>query len=73
MSNELRRRTRKEHKEDYYLLRSIPGIGPLTAITIIAEIKDIQRFSSIDKLSSFVGLMPMSYSSGQTERIGGIT
>jgi len=73
LSNELRRCARKEHKEAYYLLRSIPGIGPLTAITIIAEIKDIQRFSSIDKLSSFVGLMPMSYSSGQTERIGGMT
>jgi transposase len=73
LSNELRKRTRKQHKEDYYLLRSIPGIGPLTAITIIAEIKDMQRFSSIDRLSSFVGLMPMSHSSGQSERIGGIT
>jgi transposase len=73
LSNELRRRTRKQHKQDYYLLRSIPGIGPLTAITIIAEIKDMQRFSSIDKLSSFVGLMPMSHSSGQREHVGGIT
>ena len=73
LSNELRKRTRKQHKQDYYLLRSIPGIGPLTAITIIAEIKEMQRFSSMDKLSSFVGLMPMSHSSGQTERIGGIT
>jgi transposase len=73
LSNELRKRTRKQHKQDYYLLRSIPGIGPLTAITIIAEIKDMQRFSSINKLCSFAGLMPMSYSSGQTARVGGIT
>ena len=73
LSNELRKTTRRMHKEPYYLLRSIPGIGPLTSIAIIGEIKDMSRFRTIRQLSSYVGLMPMTRSSGETERIGGIT
>lgn len=73
VSNELRASARKYHKQDYYLLRTIPGVGPLTAIALITEIKDIHRFNSLKQLSSYVGLMPMSFSSGETERIRGMT
>ena len=55
------------------LLRSIPGIGLLGAMTLITEIKDIHRFSNLDSLHSFVGLVPNVNSSGQRESIGGIT
>ena len=73
VSIELRATARKYHKEDYSLLRSIPGIGPLTAIVIITEIGDITRFQRFRQLCSYVGIMPMSFSSGETERIGGMT
>ena len=55
------------------LLRSIPGIGLITSMTIITEIEDIQRFKSLDELCSYVGIIPSTNSSGEKERIGGIT
>jgi transposase len=55
------------------LLTSVPGIGPLTALTILAEIGDIRRFSSADKLVSFAGLAPRVRSSGGKTHTGGIT
>jgi len=73
ISKELRAYFRKYHKENYYLLRSIPGIGPLSAIAIITELGDINRFANINKLSSYVGLMPLTSNSGETERVGGMT
>lgn len=73
ISNELRAYFRKHHKENYYLLRTIPGIGPLSAIAIITELGDINRFKNINKLSSYVGLLPLTYSSGETERVGSMS
>lgn len=73
VSNELRASARKFHKKEYYLLRTIPGVGPLTAIAFITEVGDINRFKTVKQFCSYVGLMPMSFSSGESERIGGMT
>lgn len=54
-------------------LLSVPGVGPITALTLIVEICDINRFSSFRKLNSFVGLCPMEFSSGDHQHIGNIT
>ena len=54
-------------------LLSVPGVGPLTALTLITEIADIKRFGSFRRLNSFVGLYPMEYSSGEHEYKGKIT
>lgn len=45
-------------------LLSIPGIGPTLAAIILAEIGDIHRFRSPDKLQAFAGLDPSTYQSG---------
>ena len=55
------------------LLRSIPGIGLLTAMIFLTEIETIKRFSNFDKLCSFVGLIPSTNSSGDKENIGELT
>jgi len=55
------------------LLRSIPGIGILTAMIILTEIEAINRFDNFDKLCSFIGLVPTTHSSGEKEIIGEIT
>lgn len=55
------------------LLKSIPGIGTLAAMTLLAEIDDINRFKTLDKLSSYVGLIPQMHSSGEMERVGSMT
>lgn len=45
-------------------LESIPGIGKFFAMLIDAEIGDIARFKSAEKLASYAGLVPSTYSSG---------
>lgn len=54
-------------------IRSIAGIGLLGAMTLITEIKDIYRFSNLESLHSFVGLVPNVHSSSDRETIGRIT
>jgi transposase len=46
------------------ILISIPGVGPVTAATIISEIGDISQFGSADTLVCYCGLIPSSHSSG---------
>lgn len=54
-------------------ITSVPGIGFTTAITLFAELVDINRFSSIDELCSYVGLVPSIDSTGDKERVLGIS
>lgn len=46
------------------LLRSIPGVGPLTSATILAEIGDIKRFPTVKQLTAFAGLDSSVFESG---------
>lgn len=46
---------------------TIKGIGLVSAATIIAEIEDISRFDSPDRLLAFAGLDPRLYQSGTQE------
>lgn len=55
------------------LLTGIPGIGLVTAATLLSEIEDINRFGNLDQLCSFVGLIPTTNSTGEKERVGSIT
>lgn len=48
-------------------LRKIPGVGLLTVMTFLTEIMEVTRFSSEEKLLSYVGLIPGSHSSGERE------
>jgi len=52
------------------LLKTIPGIGNTIALTIIAEIGDINRFESSKKLTSYAGLVPGIRQSGSTLKFG---
>jgi transposase len=52
----------------FSLIQSVPGVGFLSAICIIAELGDIHRFSNINQLNSYVGLIPMIQSSDQKQR-----
>ncbi|HBT47717.1 MAG TPA: IS110 family transposase [Peptococcaceae bacterium] len=54
-------------------LLGIPGIDVLSALTILAEIGDIKRFTSAKKLASFSGLVPSVHQSGKTRYTGHIT
>ena len=49
------------------ILRSIPGIGLLTAAAIIAEVGDFSAFSKPGKLVAYFGIDPSVKQSGQFE------
>jgi transposase len=63
----------EQYEQDTGLLITIPGIGLITAMTILTELENMDRFNSLDKLCSFIGLVPSTNSSGDTERTGSIT
>ena len=49
----------------FLILKSIPGVGDKLAVSIIAEMGDVNNFSSADKLVAFAGLDPTVYQSGK--------
>jgi transposase len=55
------------------LLLSIPGIGELTARTLLAEIETIHRFPDPEKLISYTGLAPRVRQSSTMDRRGALT
>jgi transposase len=55
------------------ILMSVPGIGVITALTILAEVGDFSRFKRPEQLTSSAGLVSSSYSSGEHIRLGHIT
>ena len=73
VSNQLRAYCRKHYKMDYFLLRSVPGIGKLVACGILSELGDLQRFKNFKQLASYVGLCPSIYQSGDTYRSKGLS
>lgn len=73
VSNQIRKYCRNHFRKDYNLLRTVPGIGPLTAAYILAEIGDLRQYSSFKKLASYVGLVPGIYSSGEKEYTRGVS
>lgn len=73
IANQMRAYCRKEYKKDYYLLKSIPGIGGYLSAVIIAECGDLRRFNTEGQFASFVGLVPGIYNSGSSEKCLGIT
>jgi transposase len=63
----------EEYNEHIKLLKSIPGIGLITAMTILTELETITRFSNLDKMCGYIGLVPSTKSSGEKEKTGDIT
>lgn len=74
MTREIRKAsTDKKYEKIFKLLTSIPGIGLVTAMTIISELEDIKRFGNLDKLCSYIGLVPTTYSTSDNEKTGKVT
>lgn len=55
------------------LLRTHPGVGPVTALAWVAMIGDVARFRSSGQLVSYVGLNPGEHSSGGRQKMGRIS
>jgi len=61
------------YRDRVKILRSIPGIGILTAMEILLELQDFSRFRRAEQLAAYVGLTPSQYSSADRIRMGRIT
>lgn len=62
-----------EYRDWVRLLRTIPGISTLTAMILLTELCELARFATLDHLASYVGLIPDTKASGETEHIGNLT
>jgi transposase len=61
------------HHDGYHAIRALPGIGPVLAAVIVAEIGDITRFGHPARLCSQAGLTPRHRESDTTVSRGHIT
>jgi transposase len=55
------------------LFKSIPGVGPITALTFKAVIGDPYRFQNPRNIGAYLGLTPNQYSSGDITKQGRIS
>jgi transposase len=54
-------------------LRTIPGVGPITALMMIAVVDDISRFKNSRLFSAYLGLVPKVNASANVRMMGSIT
>ena len=62
-----------EYREKVMKLRCFKGIETHTALSLVCEVGDFNRFPTADHFASFLGLTPSEHSSGNSTKIGGIT
>ncbi|PFE15275.1 IS110 family transposase [Bacillus cereus] len=55
-----------EQRAEYNIILSLPGIGPNTAVRLMAEIGDITRFNNNKQLNAFAGIDIRRFQSGKT-------
>src|SRR5499426_2317346 len=59
--------------EESRRLEEVPGVGPIVATALVAEIGDWTAFSSGRSLAAWIGLVPRQHSTGGKERLGRIS
>jgi transposase len=64
---------RGAHQQAMDRLKTVPGVGPVVAMTAIAMLSDVRRFKSAKKVASYAGLVPSTYDSGERTQHGRIT
>lgn len=59
--------------EESRRLEDVPGIGPIVATALVAEVGDWKAFSSGRNLAAWIGLVPKQHSTGGKDRLGRIS
>lgn len=52
------------HDDDGQRLQTLPGVGPIIAATVRAELGDVTRFQGVDQVIAYAGLDPRTHQSG---------
>ena len=71
LARQIRQQTRQ--RQDCRLLMSMPGIGPVNALSYISTIEDPARFRHSTDVGAYLGLTPKRYQSGEVDRAGRIS
>jgi len=71
LEKEITRQARLLEARDYYLLLTVPGIGPILAMTILFEVDSIERFATVKDFVSYCRLVKGSVASAG--KIKGLT
>jgi transposase len=71
----LARRIRHEARQcrECRLLMSIPGVGPINALSDVSTIEDPTRFRHSADIGAYLGLTPKRYQSGEIDHAGRIS
>src|SRR5260221_6314049 len=59
--------------EESRRLEEIPGVGPIVATALVAEVGDWKEFTSGRSLAAWIGLVPRQHSTGGKERLGRVS
>jgi transposase len=59
--------------EESRRLEEIPGVGPIVATALVAEIGDWREFRSGRSLAAWIGLVPKQHTTGGKDKLGSIT
>ena len=55
------------------LLMTVPGVGPIVALSVRSVLDDVSRFQRSSSAGAYLGLTPRRYASGEIDRMGRIT
>lgn len=68
----LRKQIQAVHLNSYQYALSVPGVGSVTGMGMLAEVADFSRFDDPDEFCSMLGLCPWEDSSGNTTKTKGM-
>jgi transposase len=71
LARQIRQQARQ--RQDCRLLMSMPGIGPVNALSYVSTIEDPARFRHSADVGAYLGLTPKRYQSGEVDRAGRIS
>jgi transposase len=67
------REQQQPFQEQLDRLQTVPGVGPIVAVTVLAVFSDVHRFPSAKHAASYAGLVASTYDSGDRVQHGHIT
>lgn len=66
-------RAAAEQNQSARLLMTHPGVGPVVSLAFVVAIGDWRRFPRGPRVASYLGLIPVEESSGQSRRLGHVS
>lgn len=65
--------SKEKYSSNVKLLKTVPGIGLLTAMHLLTEMETVERFEDTDHFAAYLGLVPDRHNSGEVKNDGEMT